>query len=80
MFSQVIELRKQLEERWPGAQPLRHATSVGVPTGVAALDAILRAPFLVVGSSTMEVQAFAGRPSIAFQVAPKSVERQTPPG
>ena len=41
MFSQVIELRKQLEERWPDAQPLRHATAVGVPTGVVALDAIL---------------------------------------
>ncbi len=41
MSTQVIELRKILEERWPDAQPLRHATVAGLPTGVAALDRIL---------------------------------------
>ncbi len=41
MSTQVIELRRLLEQRWPDAQPLRHATAAGVSTGVAALDAIL---------------------------------------
>ena len=41
MSTQVLELRKILEERWPDAQPLRHATAAGLPTGVAALDRIL---------------------------------------
>lgn len=41
MSTQVLELRRILEERWPDAQPLRHATVPGLPTGVAALDRIL---------------------------------------
>lgn len=41
MSTQVIELRRLLEQRWPDAQPLRHATAAGVSTGVPALDAIL---------------------------------------
>ncbi|HEX9106214.1 MAG TPA: hypothetical protein VF832_03280 [Longimicrobiales bacterium] len=41
MSTQVLELRKILEERWPDAQPLRHATVAGVPTGIASLDRIL---------------------------------------
>ncbi len=41
MSAQVIALRKELEERFPDALPLRPGTVGGVPTGLAALDAVL---------------------------------------
>ncbi len=60
MSAQVIELRKILEERWPDAQPLRHATVAGLPTGVAALDRILPGGGLPRGRLSVWTPAEAG--------------------
>lgn len=37
----VLDLRRELERRFPDAQPVRQGTTGAVPTGVAALDAAL---------------------------------------
>ena len=60
MSTQVLELRRILEERWPDAQPLRHATAAGLPTGVAALDRILPGGGLPRGRLSVWTPAGAG--------------------
>ncbi len=51
--AEVLELRKQLERRFPDAQPVRQGTTGGVGTGVAALDAVLPAGGLPRGRVTL---------------------------
>lgn len=51
--AEVLELRRQLERRFPDAQPVRYGTTGGVATGVAALDAVLPAGGLPRGRVTV---------------------------
>ena len=51
--AQVLELRKQLEQRFPDAQPVRYGTTGAVATGVVALDAALPAGGLPRGRVTL---------------------------
>ncbi len=51
--AEVLELRKQLAERFPDAQPVRYGTTGVVGTGVAALDAALPAGGLPRGRVTV---------------------------
>jgi hypothetical protein len=51
--AQVLELRRQLEQRFPDAQPVRYGTTGAVATGVAALDAALPAGGLPRGRVTL---------------------------
>jgi RecA/RadA recombinase len=50
---EVLELRRQLEERFPDAQPVRTGTVAAVATGVDALDAALPAGGLPRGRLTL---------------------------
>ena len=51
--AEVLELRRQLEERFPDAQPVQYGTTAAVPTGVGALDAALPAGGLPRGRVTL---------------------------
>lgn len=51
--AEVLELRKQLEQRFPDAQPVRYGTTGAVGTGVAALDGALPAGGLPRGRVTV---------------------------
>ena len=51
--AEVLELRKQLERRFPDAQPVRQGTTGGVGTGVGRLDAVLPAGGLPRGRVTL---------------------------
>lgn len=51
--AEVLELRKQLERRFPDAQPVRYGTTGATLTGVAALDAALPAGGLPRGRVTL---------------------------
>ncbi|HUG41746.1 MAG TPA: hypothetical protein VMM12_14755 [Longimicrobiales bacterium] len=51
--AEVLELRRQLEQRFPDAQPVRYGTTGAVATGVAALDAALPAGGLPRGRVTL---------------------------
>lgn len=51
--AEVLELRRQLERRFPDAQPVRSGTTGAVATSVAALDAALPAGGLPRGRVTL---------------------------
>ncbi|HUG39970.1 MAG TPA: hypothetical protein VMM12_05780, partial [Longimicrobiales bacterium] len=51
--AEVLELRRQLERRFPDAQPVRYGTTGAVATGIAALDAALPAGGLPRGRVTL---------------------------
>jgi RecA/RadA recombinase len=51
--AEVLELRRQLERRFPDAQPVREGTTGGVGTGVGVLDAALPAGGLPRGRVTL---------------------------
>lgn len=51
--AEVLELRRQLEQRFPDAQPVRYGTTGAVGTGLAALDAALPAGGLPRGRLTL---------------------------
>ena len=51
--AEVLELRRQLEQRFPDAQPVRQGTTGGVATGLGALDAALPAGGLPRGRVTL---------------------------
>jgi hypothetical protein len=51
--AEVLELRRQLEERFPDAQPVRTGTVGAVATGLGALDAALPAGGLPRGRVTL---------------------------
>ncbi len=51
--AEVLELRKQLERRFPDAQPVRQGTTGAVATGVSALDGVLPAGGLPRGRVTL---------------------------
>lgn len=51
--AEVLELRRQLERRFPDAQPVRQGTTGAVGTGVEALDAVLPAGGLPRGRVTL---------------------------
>ena len=51
--AEILELRRQLERRFPDAQPVRYGTTGAVATGVGALDAALPAGGLPRGRVTL---------------------------
>lgn len=51
--AEVLELRKQLEQRFPDAQPVRYGTTGALPTGLGALDGALPAGGLPRGRVTL---------------------------
>jgi hypothetical protein len=51
--AEILELRRQLEKRFPDAQPVRAGTTGAVATGVEALDATLPAGGLPRGRVTL---------------------------
>ena len=51
--AEVLELRRQLEKRFPDAQPVRYGTTAAVATGIGALDGALPAGGLPRGRVTL---------------------------
>lgn len=51
--AEVLDLRRELERRFPDAQPVRQGTTGGVPTGIGPLDGVLPAGGLPRGRVTL---------------------------
>lgn len=51
--AEVLDLRRELERRFPDAQPVRYGTTGAVATGLGALDAVLPAGGLPRGRVTL---------------------------